>query len=366
MIMCEVTTYSKEYNAFSRKLLEKFYASRRDQNLIFSPFSILMMLAIAADATAGNTRDEIAGVLSSEMNYEETLSVLKEIQKAFAEDAAFSSANAVCVNNKIEKSIVPTYAAHIQEQFGGELFSSSDIVSDVNAWVKKNTRGMIDKVADDSMRNMLACLMNATAFDGKWTKHYTRNDIDYKEFHNSDGTIKETAMLDISEREYVENDSFTGFVKPYKDVGFSFMALLPKKKSAAGMRLAMHSLDFSELFSSRTGERVVVALPEFKYSSGEDLTSYCKELGIEELFTDHADFTPLSSEWLKMAAIIHKARIEVDRHGTKAAAVTMGIVCAGAAPRFDYKIVELDRPFVYAIMHNETGLPVFTGVVNML
>ena len=74
----------------------------------------------------------------------------------------------------------------------------------------------------------------------------------------------------------------------------------------------------------------------------------------------------MSSEWLKMAAIIHKARIEVDRHGTKAAAVTMGIVYAGAAPRFDYKIVELDRPFVYAIMHNETGLPVFTGVVNML
>ena len=84
MIMCEVTTYSKEYNAFSRKLLEKFYASRKDQNLIFSPFSILMMLAIAADATAGNTRNEIAGVLSSKMNYEETLFVLKEIQKAFA------------------------------------------------------------------------------------------------------------------------------------------------------------------------------------------------------------------------------------------------------------------------------------------
>ena len=43
MIMCEVTTYSKEYNAFSRKLLEKFYASRKDQNLIFSPFSILIL-----------------------------------------------------------------------------------------------------------------------------------------------------------------------------------------------------------------------------------------------------------------------------------------------------------------------------------
>ena len=67
-----------------------------------------------------------------------------------------------------------------------------------------------------------------------------------------------------------------------------------------------------------------------------------------------------------MTAIIHKARVEVDRQGTKAAAVTTGLLFAGAAPLLDYKTVELDRPFVYAIMHNETGLPVFTGIVNML
>ena len=39
---------------------------------------------------------------------------------------------------------------------------------------------------------------------------------------------------------------------------------------------------------------------------------------------------------------------------------------AGCAPDFEVPIVRLDRPFIYAIMHNETGLPVFTGIVNKL
>ena len=69
-------------------------------------------------------------------------------------------------------------------------------------------------------------------------------------------------------------------------------------------------------------------------------------------------------EWLKVDSIIHKAHIEVDRKGTKAAAVTMAFVVAGCAPSMDFKSVCLDRPFVYAIMDTETGLPVFTGIYN--
>ena len=66
-----------------------------------------------------------------------------------------------------------------------------------------------------------------------------------------------------------------------------------------------------------------------------------------------------------MESIIHKAHFEVDRKGTKAAAVIMGVVCAGCAPMMeDFKTICLDRPFVYAIVHNETGLPVFAGIMN--
>ena len=112
-------------------------------------------------------------------------------------------------------------------------------------------------------------------------------------------------------------------------------------------------------------KKVIVSMPEFSCDSKLDLKEYCKELGINTLFTDNADFSPASRAWLKVDAILHKAHVEVDRKGTKAAAVTMaGVVCAGAAVMEETKIVRLDRPFIYAVMHKETKLPVFVGIMN--
>ena len=107
-------------------------------------------------------------------------------------------------------------------------------------------------------------------------------------------------------------------------------------------------------------------MPEFTFSFEDDLTGFFKELGIRSLFSPDADFSPLTSEWIKADSIIHKAKIEVDSEGTKAAAATAMFAVAGCAPMFDAKEVILNRPFLFAIMHNETGLPVFTGCLNQI
>lgn len=108
-------------------------------------------------------------------------------------------------------------------------------------------------------------------------------------------------------------------------------------------------------------------MSEFKFDFSEDLTDYLRNLGMEKIFTPGADISPMTDEWIKADGIIHKAHIEVDRKGTKAAAVTATVMMfAGCAPDFDVPSVRLDLPFVYAIMHNETGLPIFAGIVNKL
>ena len=56
-------------------------------------------------------------------------------------------------------------------------------------------------------------------------------------------------------------------------------------------------------------------------------------------------------------------RLDVDRKGTKAAAITIAEAVALGEPP-EYEKVILDRPFIYAIMHNETGLLVLAGVYN--
>ncbi len=60
----------------------------------------------------------------------------------------------------------------MRKDYAGELFASEAIVSAVNKWVRKATNGMIDQIADDSMKDMLACLLNAVSFEAKWLEGY--------------------------------------------------------------------------------------------------------------------------------------------------------------------------------------------------
>ena len=90
-----------------------------------------------------------------------------------------------------------------------------------------------------------------------------------------------------------------------------------------------------------------------------------------DLFDDEkADLSGIGSTTLLnlyCPGVYQKTYIEVNRNGTKAAAITWATndECAAAMP-LEPKYVYLDRPFVYAIVDNATGLPLFVGVVSEL
>ena len=65
---------------------------------------------------------------------------------------------------------------------------------------------------------------------------------------------------------------------------------------------------------------------------------------------------------------IQKTFIELDNSGTRAAAVTAITMVPECAPaeKIEYYRVELDRPFVYAIIDTQSGLPIFVGVCDSI
>ena len=357
-----ISRYRQKYNDLIATLLQSL-AQPYHENIVVSPFSVLMLLTMAADSVGGDTRKEILNAVGAGLSYEEFREMGSGMQKLFS---GIASSNAVCVQEKIAKTISTGYEAKL-EDYQGELFASGDIVNRVNSWVKEKTNGMISNVADESLKEMQACLINAIAFEAEWQDEYEEDDIYDRNFTNRDTSVSKVQMMDSVEYGYIENDYFTGFVKPYRRTGCSFMALLPRKKGASFLERALKKLNLYETFYSSNRRKVYVTMPEFKCDFGKDLREFCKSIGIETIFSDEADFSPMSSEWLKLDSVIHKAHIEVDRMGTKAAAVSMGVVEAGCAAMIDdTKSVCLDRPFVYAVMNNRTQLPVFTGIVNQL
>ena len=356
----EIKDYGKEYGRITRELLSKLDKKNAGKNVIISPMSIIMLLGILAESVAGETRDEVIKVLGEKLSYEDVRDILSKIQEDSMKTESLLSSYAVCVKEDIKDSILPNYVERLAKVYDGRLFASSDMARDVNAWVEEMTRGMIRNAAGDSLDNIVACLMNAIAFEAEWEDLYEEKDIYEEKFYNEDGSVVNVDMLHSSEYGWIEDECLTGFIKPYKDEKYAFMALLPKEET--DINKVIESVDFSEFFANAEDEKVTVTMPEYKYDFGQDLTEICKELGIKSAFTPGADFSAMSTAWLRLDSIIHKAHIEVDRHGTKAVAVTMGMVMCGCAPIMKRREVILDRPFIYAIMDAETKLPIFTGV----
>jgi serpin B len=122
------------------------------------------------------------------------------------------------------------------------------------------------------------------------------------------------------------------------------------------------------MWKSRTQAAVQVRIPEFTYDSTMNLTAPLQSMGMTNLFDGaDADLSGIGSSAegnLYCSGVYQKTYIEVNRNGTKAAAVTWGDVKCEAAAPIEPKQIYLDRPFVYAIVDNTTGLPLFVGVVT--
>lgn len=355
---------TKRYNELTRELFADLMAENKGGNVCFSPLSVLLLLGMSAQATAGSTRDEILKAVDPKAGFEELLSELKTMQESMTYQDVLTMANAVIARSDFSEGVKEEYKKALGEVFKGQYFSTENIIADVDDWVKKQTRGMIEKIADDSMTEPVTCLLNAVAFSDGWQKEYMEDDIGESGFTNADSTVSAVNMMSSNEELYVETDRFVGTVKPYKNSDFAFMPLLPKDETD-NLNDALADLDVTEIYrSAEDVSGVVLMLPEFKFDFEKDLTEFCKSMGIRKGFTPEADFSAMSARDLMIGAILHKAHVEVDRKGTRAAAVTAEMVFTGCCPTF--RTVILDRPFVFAIMHLPTGLPVFVGAVNKL
>ncbi len=88
-------------------------------------------------------------------------------------------------------------------------------------------------------------------------------------------------------------------------------------------------------------------------------------MGIPTAFVPSgADFTKLGKYQdgnICIGDVIQKTFIQVDERGTKAGAATAVTMNTGDITLNE---VKLNRPFLYMIVDNETGLPAFIGVVK--
>jgi serine protease inhibitor len=354
---------------FSIDLFKKSYT--KGKNSLVSPASVYLALGMTANGTGGNTLKEFEAVLGKGMNMKELNAYYSTLMGKFmnSEIDKVNIANSIWYRNdnnlKIKGEFLQTNADYYKASAYKADFNSKQTVEDINNWVKANTGGQIDKIVDNIKERTVMYLINAVNFDAQWEKPYEKESVRKDNFELQDGSKKSADLMYSKEYGYIKDDNAQGFMKRYKDGKYSFVALLPNEGVSIDSYVAsLSGSKFISLLNDKTKEEVVTALPMFKSEYSIELVEPLKQLGLKECFNSgKADFSKMVNGTENnpyVSEVLHKTFISVDTKGTKAGAATKVTTQAASAPM---KSIILNRPFVYAIVDNETNLPLFIGTM---
>jgi serpin B len=90
-------------------------------------------------------------------------------------------------------------------------------------------------------------------------------------------------------------------------------------------------------------------------------------MGIREIFKNNGSLANIADD-IFISQAFQDTYMEVDEKGTEASAVTVIGMTGSAGPPTEDKVnvMRVDRPFVFAIRENSTGVVLFAGKIGKI
>lgn len=349
-----------------------FQKTRDDsKNSLISPLSVMLALSMTANGAKGETLAQTESLLGGDIPMETLNEYLYSYINALPSEktAKLNVANSIWFRDN-GFTAENTFLQKNADYYGAAVYKSAFDVKtlrDINNWVKKNTDGMIEKIIDDLDPDAVMYLINTVLFDAEWENIYKKDEVRDGTFTALDGTKRTASMMYSAEHLYLDDGKAIGFIKPYRN-GYSFVALLPNGDiSLSDYVASMTGKSFVDTIKNAKDIPVETAIPKFSYDYDNEMSGALKALGMTLPFdSTKADFSALGSSDsgnIFISRVLHKAYIAVDEKGTKAGAATAADIKVTSDIGGLYSVT-LDRPFVYAVIDDAYGLPVFIGAVT--
>ncbi len=379
---------AEQTEALSKASLQLFAEAVKREgehpNVLLSPTSIQIAFGMTENGAKGGTLAQMEQVIGGGIVIDEMNPLLYSLSDRLrsSQEAEWNVANSIWFKNDGHWRVKDDFAQKALSWYGADIWEApfdDSTVTDINNWVAKETKGMIPGIIDQIPEDARMYLVNAMAFEGEWLSEYTDNEIfENCEFTNADGSTSNVTMLWSNEDSYFTLGDGTGFVRDYKGGEYSFMGLLPVEGTDLDSyiaSLAAEDVDLAAAIKNSEYGNVIVEIPEFTDDYDIEMSEMLKDMGMDlpfdmaaADFTDMMEPVDVDGNQIWLGRVLHKTHIEVDRVGTRAAAVTaIEVEAEDSCEEYEEPVmIILDRPFIYGIIDNETGLPVFLGCVNTL
>ena len=348
---------------FSIRLVQAL--SDEEGNLLVSPLSLAYALGMLENGASAETLAQLEAVIG--ISAEE----LQEIYASFPRSENISVANALWVRD--DCPVDPQFLEDSRVLYEAEVFNApfdEKALRQINEWADEKTDGMIPSVLNELPQSAVMVLLDAITFKAKWAIPSDAAFTFKSGFVTASGEEQTAHYMSFEEPYYIETDYATGFIKSYEGGDYEFVALLPNEGyDPRGIICDMSGTELRNIITHTEYIPVRTIMPRFSTELELNLNEPLQSMGVHAAFsgqegfdrilsTDREDANPLD-----LGSVSQNTFIEVDEYGTRAAAVTVELLC-GSAEIDDYREVTLNKPFAYMIVEAETHVPIFVGVLE--
>ncbi len=361
---------------FSYEIFKRTVAFDSDEeNLMISPLSISMALAMTLNGAKEDTFDEMREALYlTDLDIDDINNAFKSLTELLTtadRSVTLKIANSIWYREglPVEEEFLSSVRDFFDARIEGLDFNDPAAPDIINAWVEENTEGLIKEIIEEIEPHMVMYLINALYFKGDWLRPFDIDDTRRANFHLESGR---TTQVDMMHQEGKFALYFSEDVQmieiPYGDSLFSMTVLMPADPDMPITQFVDEKLSAANLNSWRSNmfvdsRDITLQLPKFEFEYELEYNDILKAMGIRKAFDEWeanlkgiADVSPQN---LFIDEVKHKTFIRVDEEGTEAAAVTsIGIGITSMPPQ-----MIVDRPFVFIIHERESGTNLFMGKV---
>jgi serpin B len=369
-------------NAFAFNMYQKL--GEKGGNLVFSPYSISLALAMAYAGAAGATEKSMARAMHFDLPRDKLHPAFNALDQELAKrqgegrgkDGKGFRLNIVnAIWGQQGYKFLAQFLDTLAVNYGAGLRTLDFIQSPelsrltINEWVKEQTEGRIKDLIPQGAIDPLTRLVltNAIYFNAAWQAQFEKSATSEGDFHNLDGTSgKAKLMQRTGYYRFIDVPGYQAVELPYEGQQVSMLIIAPVQGKFASFEKALDAAALNATVKELKGGQVNLTLPRFTTEYDSSLKEALSALGMQDAFTGSADFSGMTGNRdLYISDAIHKAFIEVDESGTEAAAATAVIMGATAIPAKPLEI-KIDRPFIYLIRDVQTGTVLFLGRVVKL
>ena len=353
-------------------------------NLLFSPFSVRAALGLIYAGAGGETAAEMSRALHFPVRGENLHGLFAGIMERLnrADGGEYEVAVASSLWTREGVPLQQGFVELARQYYHGSLNivdfqrDAEAARQEINYWVEEKTRRTIRELIPTGGVGPLTrlLLVNAIYFKGVWVRKFSEAATFHASFFLEDGSrIKVPLMNQHDKIWYARADGFQVVDLDYQGDDLSMLLLLPDRRdglSALEQRLCARLLD--DCIAMTRLRKVRLYLPRFKMSWGAvDLAGGLCALGMPSAFDDaSADFSginahrPPHEDALSISSVLHRAFVEVNEEGTKAAAVTAVQIVSKGGLRFPGRtdpVFRADHPFLFAIRDRRESTILFLG-----